>query len=110
MTQGDELWQSANARVRAFVLQLLERDPEKRITAAAALQHPWVTADMLVPRPLSVRDNPAGIAAERRLRLSAARRQSTVEEMLRYMILVRAPVACGECALISCIVAPGACR
>lgn len=68
---------------------MLERDPVKRITAREALKHAWVTADMLTPRPLSVSGDAAAIACERRLRLSAARRQANVEEMLRYMVMVR---------------------
>eukprot|EP00892_Ulva_mutabilis_P004565 jgi/Ulvmu1/2480/UM137_0006.1 len=84
--ETDELWQSANARVQSLVLQLLERDPSARITAQQALQHPWVTADMRTPRPLSALGDTAAVAAQRRLRLSAERRQANVEEMLRYMV------------------------
>ena len=96
--QSDALWLVANSSARDIVLSLLERDPAKRLTAAEALQHPWVTADMRVHRPLAA--GSAALAAEeaqhavlteKRCRLSRERHQCHVEEMLRYMVLVRAP-------------------
>jgi hypothetical protein len=59
------------------------------------MNHPWVTADMRVQRPLS-QGTPAqaveaqdAVLAEKRARLTRERHQGHVEEMLRYMILAR---------------------
>jgi hypothetical protein len=93
--QNDSLWSAANSSARDIVLSLLERDPCKRLTAAEALEHPWVTADMRVQRPLAEGmaalpvDAPDAVLTEKRARLTRERHQGHVEEMLRYMILVR---------------------
>ena len=96
--QTDALWQAADSSARDIVLALLERDPAKRLTAAGALRHAWVTADMRVARPLATGSPAQGaqgaqeaVLAEKRCRLSRERQQGHVEEMLRYMVLVRPP-------------------
>jgi len=38
-------WRGVSAPARDFVRGLLEMDPERRPTAAAALEHPWLTGD-----------------------------------------------------------------
>ena len=39
---GRSYWSGVSEEGRAFVGQLLERDPAKRPTAKQALQHPWL--------------------------------------------------------------------
>lgn len=38
-----ERWTNVSEDAKGFVQQLLEVDPQKRLTAQAALQHPWIT-------------------------------------------------------------------
>ncbi|KAI9920068.1 hypothetical protein PsorP6_015943 [Peronosclerospora sorghi] len=41
----DEAWSSASEALKAFIEALLVREPEQRITAAEALNHPWLSTD-----------------------------------------------------------------
>lgn len=38
----DPIWESISAEAKDIVAKLLTVDSEKRLTAAEALQHPWV--------------------------------------------------------------------
>lgn len=92
--QSDAVWMAANSSAKDIVLSLLERDPSRRLTAAEARHHPWVTADMKVQRPLASGSVVLAVAqdtvlAEKRCRLTQERHQGHVEEMLHYMVLVR---------------------
>ena len=92
--QSDAVWIAANSSAKDIVMSLLERDPSRRLTAAEAQKHPWVTDDMKVQRPIAaasaaqtVKDQDA-VLAEKRCRLTQERHQGHVEEMLHYMVLV----------------------
>lgn len=37
-------WEGVSASAKDFVASLLDRDYNSRMTAAAALEHPWITA------------------------------------------------------------------
>jgi len=39
---SDEAWSGASEELKHFIEALLVRNPEKRITAADALEHPWL--------------------------------------------------------------------
>ena len=85
--QNDVLWKAANADARDMVLRLLERDPAKRITAAQALQHPWVNADMRISRQVAT--GVVDVVPTKRARLRQQAKQSHVEEFMRLMSQVR---------------------
>jgi serine/threonine protein kinase len=38
----EECWENASKEVKEFIVCLLERSPEKRMTATKALDHPWL--------------------------------------------------------------------
>ena len=84
--QEDKLWQGANAAVRDFVLKLLHRSPNERMSAKDALQHPWLTTDLRVEKPLTEGGDAAVSEKQERLRKAAA--QAHVEDFMRLMARV----------------------
>jgi hypothetical protein len=88
--QDDVLWQAANHHARDIVMKLLERDPSKRITAEAALQHPWLNADMRVSRQVAADVEDAVLTKRSRLQQQA--KQAHIEEFMKLMSLVRPSV------------------
>jgi hypothetical protein len=94
VVQEDELWHAANANVRDLVLQCLERDPVRRITAAAALGHPWLTADMRQSREVAPN---TCCASAKRARLQKAAAQGHVEDFMKLMSKARRQ-RCTPCA------------
>ena len=52
-TEGP-VWQRVSLEAKDLVLKMTERDPEKRITAAAALTHPWFCVDFKYARMLTM--------------------------------------------------------
>lgn len=45
-----ELWRGLSSKAMNFVIDLLETDPCKRMTAEKALQHPWITQNTNAPK------------------------------------------------------------
>lgn len=41
-TLDEEEWENVSNEAKDLVRKLLEYNPDKRISAAAALQHPWI--------------------------------------------------------------------
>ena len=87
--QEDVLWKAANANARDIVLRLLERDPAKRLTAADALLHPWLAADLRASRQVAAGADIAGVLPTKRARLQTEAKQAHVEDFMKLMSMVR---------------------
>lgn len=48
------IWKSISPDAKGFILQLLQKDPHKRISALAALQHQWLNHSSQMSRPCSL--------------------------------------------------------
>lgn len=85
------LWKAANANARDIVLKLLERDPAARLSASAALAHPWLAADLRTSRQVAAGVDVADVLPTKRSRLQTEAKQAHVEDFMRLMSLVRGP-------------------
>jgi serine/threonine protein kinase len=45
----DESWNAFSEECRQFVRQLLNKNPKARLTAAQAMNHPWIVRNKTVP-------------------------------------------------------------
>jgi len=45
---SDEVWARVSDEAKALVRSLLRRNPSRRPSAAALLQHPWVTSILIL--------------------------------------------------------------
>lgn len=46
---SDEVWAGVSEEGKALVRSLLRRNPSRRPSAAALLQHPWVSSILVLP-------------------------------------------------------------
>ena len=47
----DEEWTRVSPKAKSLVMQLLQRDPTKRLTSAELVTHPWATRTKTEPPP-----------------------------------------------------------
>lgn len=64
----DEYWSEISSSAKDLISKLLKFEPELRITAAQALQHPWITGAGAPPQP--------GVDLLRRVRANFSGRQT----------------------------------
>lgn len=55
---GDEVWSDISVSGRDFVTSLLTVDPDKRLSAVEALEHPWIVANYHSPRRKESNNSP----------------------------------------------------
>jgi len=52
----DECWDDVSELAKDFIQKLLVKEPEKRLNAEEALEHPWLTSDSTSDKPLKIGD------------------------------------------------------